>query len=90
MVRLKLYFFFEVMNCSNCDIFFEPNQIVEMRKCVRQSRIHSIHKLSREIKKLKEKKGTDEQKIKNLKKAERFVEEIGIMKVSTYSQLMNF
>lgn len=52
-----------------------------MRKCVRQSRIHCINKLSREIKKLKEKKGTEEQKSKNLKKAERFVQEILFMKV---------
>lgn len=64
------------------DIHEIYSQIVEMRHSVRQSRIQSINKLVKEIQKLKAKKGTDEQKAKNLSKAERYVELIHIMKVS--------
>ncbi|XP_050537120.1 serum response factor-binding protein 1-like [Daktulosphaira vitifoliae] len=52
------------------------NQIVLMRHIVRKSRVHLIHKLTRESKKLKGKKGTDEQIDKNKKKSERLVNEI--------------
>ena len=64
-------------------MFIDFGKIVEFRKLVRQSRVHCIRKLSRDIKKLREKKGTNEQKSKNLKKADRFVEEIYQMKVSS-------
>lgn len=52
-----------------------------MRQIVRRSRVHIINKLSREAKKLKEKKGSEEQVIKNKKKAERFINELMAMKV---------
>lgn len=52
-----------------------------MRKNARRSRVHCISKLCREKKKLEGKKGTDEQKKKNTRKAERFVEQISLMKV---------
>ncbi|XP_065225970.1 serum response factor-binding protein 1-like [Planococcus citri] len=56
------------------------NKIVDMRHSVRQSRIQAINKLVKEIKKLRDKKGTDEQKAKNASKADRYVECIQIMK----------
>lgn len=55
-----------------------------MRHSVKQSRIQAINKLVKDIKKLRDKKGTDEQKAKNSSKAERYVELIQIMKVSLH------
>lgn len=52
-----------------------------MRQVVRRSRVHIINKLLREAKKLKEKKGSNEQVIKNKKKAERFINELMAIKV---------
>lgn len=52
-----------------------------MRHIVRKSKVHTINKLSREAKKLKEKKGSKEQVNKNKKKAERFVNELMVIKV---------
>lgn len=51
-----------------------------MRQVVRRSRVHIINKLARETKKLKEKKGSEEQVIKNKKKAERFMNELMAIK----------
>ncbi|XP_060854734.1 serum response factor-binding protein 1-like [Rhopalosiphum padi] len=56
------------------------NQIVSMRHIVRKSKVHTIHKLTREAKKLKEKKGSEEQIAKNKKKAERFINELMVIK----------
>ncbi|CAI6367158.1 unnamed protein product [Macrosiphum euphorbiae] len=56
------------------------NQIVTMRHIVRKSKVHTIHKLTREAKKLKEKKGSEEQLIKNKKKADRFISELMVIK----------
>ncbi|XP_027845012.1 serum response factor-binding protein 1-like isoform X1 [Aphis gossypii] len=56
------------------------NQIVSMRHIVRKSKVHTIHKLTREAKKLKEKKGSEEQIVKNKKKAERFINELMVIK----------
>ncbi|XP_022168345.1 serum response factor-binding protein 1-like [Myzus persicae] len=56
------------------------NQIVTMRHIVRKSKVHTIHKLTREAKKLKEKKGNEEQLVKNKKKAERFISELMVIK----------
>lgn len=53
-----------------------------MRHIVRKSKVHIINKLSREAKKLKEKKGSDDQILKNKKKAERFVKELMVIKVN--------
>lgn len=52
-----------------------------MRHIVRKSKVHTINKLSREAKKLREKKGNEEQVEKNKKKAERFVNELMVIKV---------
>lgn len=54
-----------------------------MRHVVRRSRVHVINKLSREAKKLKGKKGNDEQVVKNQRKAERFIAELLAIKVYT-------
>lgn len=56
------------------------NQIVTMRHIVRKSKVHTIHKLTREAKKLKEKKGSEEQLVKNKKKADRFISELMVIK----------
>lgn len=52
-----------------------------MRHIVRKSKVHIINKLSRKSKKLKAKSGTEEQIAKNKKKAERFVNELLVIKV---------
>lgn len=52
-----------------------------MRHIVRKSKVHTINKLSREAKKLKAKKGSEEQIVKNKNKAERFVNELMVIKV---------
>lgn len=52
-----------------------------MRHVVRKSKVHTINKLSREAKKLKDKKGKEVQIAKNKKKAERFVNELMVIKV---------
>lgn len=56
-------------------------QIVAMRHIVRRTKVHTINKLSREAKKLKLKKGNEKQIEKNKKKAERFVNELLVIKV---------
>lgn len=52
-----------------------------MRHIVRKSKVHVINKLSREAKKLKEKKGNEKQIAKNKKKSERLVNELMVIKV---------
>lgn len=52
-----------------------------MRHIVRKSKVHVINKLSREAKKLKEKKGNEKQIAKNKTKSERYVSELMIIKV---------
>jgi len=52
-----------------------------MRHIVRKSKVHIINKLLREAKKLKLKKGNEEQIVKNKKKAERFINELLVIKV---------
>lgn len=52
-----------------------------MRHVVRKSKVHTINKLSREAKKLKLKKGNEEQIVKNKRKAVRFVNELLVIKV---------
>lgn len=51
-------------------------QIIILRKFVEQARVHTIKKLSREIVKYRNKKGTDAQKAKNERKSTRLVAEI--------------
>ncbi|GLH14985.1 Serum response factor-binding protein 1 [Gryllus bimaculatus] len=56
------------------------NYIVQMRHSVSQARVHVLNKLVREIRKLQNKKGTDEQKQKNSRKAERLRQEVIFIK----------
>ncbi|KAG8237097.1 hypothetical protein J437_LFUL017375 [Ladona fulva] len=56
------------------------NEIVLMRKVVRQARVHVIAKLIREIKKLRASKGDDALKAKCNRKAERKVEVLMVLK----------
>lgn len=55
-----------------------------MRHIVRKSKVHIINKLTREAKKLRIKKGTEEQIAKHKKKAERFINELLVIKVYNY------
>ncbi|KAL1117693.1 hypothetical protein AAG570_004008 [Ranatra chinensis] len=55
------------------------NYVVAMRQNVRRARVQTIHKLTKVIKRLREKKGSEEQKQKNSAKADRLAEEILVM-----------
>lgn len=61
-----------------------------MRHVVRKSKVHTINKLSREAKKLKTKKGSEEQIVKNKNKAERFVNELMAIKVPFQIIIFNY
>jgi hypothetical protein len=61
-----------------------------MRHIVRKSKVHTINKLSREAKKLKAKKGSEEQIVKNKNKAERFVNELMVIKVLLFLYYFNY
>ncbi|KAJ8668947.1 hypothetical protein QAD02_000206 [Eretmocerus hayati] len=52
------------------------NEIILLRKNVEQARVHVVKKLTRDAHKLRTKKGTDAQKAKNLRKADRIAAEI--------------
>jgi hypothetical protein len=52
-----------------------------MRQEARKAKLHTISKLVREVRRLRSKNGTEEQKIKNNRKADRFMEEVHIIKV---------
>ncbi|XP_032873390.1 serum response factor-binding protein 1 [Amblyraja radiata] len=56
------------------------NEIVKLRKDVKKARILIIRKLSRNIADLKKKKGTQDAVMKNLRRAERLLEDIHTMK----------
>jgi len=56
-------------------------QIVLMRSCVQQARVHVVHKLTKEIKLLKQRKGVEAAVQKSLRKSERYLEEIKEIKV---------
>jgi hypothetical protein len=53
-----------------------------MRKSVRQARVHVINKLTKEVKRLRERKGPETSQVKAKRKADRFLEEIKLLKVS--------
>jgi hypothetical protein len=55
-----------------------------MRHETRKAKLHTINKLIRESRKLKIKNGSEEQKKKNNRKAERFMEEVLIIKVGVW------
>ncbi|CAG7730519.1 unnamed protein product [Allacma fusca] len=52
------------------------NHIVLMRKSIRQAKVHIIRKLSREVKKLRERRGAEEVQQKSNRKADRLVKDI--------------
>ncbi|XP_015176689.1 PREDICTED: serum response factor-binding protein 1-like [Polistes dominula] len=56
------------------------DEIVRMRKLVKQARVCVIHKLNREAKTLRGKKGTEKQLEKNKKKADKLINEIHFLK----------
>lgn len=56
-------------------------QIVSMRQKVNTAKLYTINKLIRELRRLKSKNGSEEQKKKFNRKAERFMEEVLVVKV---------
>ncbi|XP_072925366.1 serum response factor-binding protein 1 isoform X2 [Hemitrygon akajei] len=62
------------------------NEIVKLRKDVKKARALIIRKLSRNIIQLKTKKGTQDAITKNLRRAERLLEDIHTMKPSSTSE----
>ncbi|XP_047121736.1 serum response factor-binding protein 1 [Schistocerca piceifrons] len=52
------------------------NEIVSMRHSVRKAQVHIVHRLTREINKLKNRKGNEKQVEKCKRKAERLIEEL--------------
>ncbi|XP_059148318.1 serum response factor-binding protein 1-like [Physella acuta] len=65
---------------ASIDMMALNNKIVKMRQTVKRSKVQVINKLCKYITELKKKKGTEEQKEKNLRKAERYIEEIDSIK----------
>ncbi|WAR01027.1 SRFB1-like protein [Mya arenaria] len=59
------------------------NKVVNMRSVVQRAKLYVINDLTKKMKKLRNKKGSDEQKEKNSQKADRLVEEMKIIKPST-------
>lgn len=57
-----------------------------MRKVVRTARVHIINKLTKDIKKLKERKGDEKALEKTKRKIERFLQEIQVIKVSLFDR----
>ena len=55
-----------------------------MRKRVRQAKVHVIRKLTREVKKLRDRKGSEEVQLKSKRKADRLYLEITTIKVFLY------
>jgi len=55
------------------------NLLVGLRGPVQRARVHCIHKMTRQIDKLKGKKGNEKQKEQNLKKAQRIGEEVKVL-----------
>lgn len=56
------------------------NQVVQMRKFVKQAKVHTINKLVKQIKLLQNRKGNEVQINKAKRKAERFLETVTLMK----------
>ncbi|XP_012432905.5 serum response factor-binding protein 1 isoform X1 [Taeniopygia guttata] len=56
------------------------NEVVKMRKDVKKARVLTIRRLTRHIRKLKLKRGSEDLKLKNEKRVERLIEEIHAMK----------
>lgn len=62
------------------DIVAINNQVVLMRGAMKQAKLHTIRKMSRQAKSLRSKKGNEEQMTKNKRKADRLVKEISVIK----------
>jgi len=56
-------------------------QIVSMRQKVNKAKLYTVNKLVRELRRLKSKNGSEEQKKKFNRKAERLMEEVLVIKV---------
>lgn len=63
-------------------IFFYVEQIVCMRKSVRQAKVQIINRLISQIKKYKNRKGNPKDQEKAKRKADRILDEIQVLKVS--------
>ncbi|XP_013094714.2 serum response factor-binding protein 1-like [Biomphalaria glabrata] len=70
----------DLAKTASIDMMGLNNKVVNMRQVVRRTKVQVINKLCRHIAALKKKKGTEQQKSKNLSKAERFLEEIESIK----------
>ncbi|GCB72935.1 hypothetical protein scyTo_0002261 [Scyliorhinus torazame] len=64
------------------------NEVVKLRKDVKKARTLIIRKLTRNITQLKAKKGTKDAILKNLRRAERLLEEIHTMKRLAYYYIL--
>ena len=63
-------------------------QIVSMRQKVNKAKLYTINKLIRELRRLKSKNGSEEQKKKFNRKAERFMEEVFVIKVGICADII--
>ncbi|KAK7499720.1 hypothetical protein BaRGS_00009061 [Batillaria attramentaria] len=77
----------DVAQVASTDLVALNNTVVNMRNTVKSAKVQVIHKLTRYIRKLKGKKGSDMEKQKNLRKAERMLEEIFAIKPTTSTEL---
>lgn len=55
-----------------------------------QAKVHLVHHLTRQVKRLTSKKGTEEQKRKNERKAHRFKEELSNIKLANKDEVARF
>ncbi|BFZ01880.1 hypothetical protein BsWGS_04918 [Bradybaena similaris] len=70
----------DLAQTASIDMMALNNKVVNMRQVVKRTKVHVISKLCKHINALKKKQGTEEQKAKNMRKAQRFIEEIDSMK----------
>ena len=75
---------------SSLDLITLNNFLVSLRHPITQSKVHVIHKLTRRITQLRRKKGSEEQKQQNERKAARMVEEIKVLKDMPKDQMCRF
>jgi len=66
------------------------NQIVSMRQKVDKAKLYTINKLVRELRRLKSKNGSEEQKEKFNRKAERLMEEVLVIKKQKADDVSKF
>jgi uncharacterized protein (DUF1919 family) len=68
--------------------YYLCSQIVSMRQEVNKAKLYTINKLIRDLRRLKSKNGTEEQKEKYNRKAERFMEELLFIKVGICADII--